>query len=791
MKGELNTRVTNTGKWEIEKMENKRRWNLLIPIVLMATTLLTLWVYAPAKSAGDPDNSWVFWRYDLNNTGYSPFATSVTNASLWNFTTGDAPIYGTPVITNNRIFVGVGISLGGSSLAGQMLCLNQTDGSLIWNFTTYGNGAFPQGILDSAAVVNGQVYFGAEDGYVYALNANTGSLEWKTLVGKNVIGYVWSVGLSSPAVYNGVVVIGSQASQHVFALNATTGAVIWETLVRDTQVSSTAAISNGLVYINDASYYLYAINFTTGQIVWTFTTDNFPATDSSVAVQNGLVYYGGSGNDNMYALNATTGKTVWNYTTGNEIEGSPSIMGNSIFFGGLDGYVYALNSTSGALIWKYQTGGQIISSPALSNTTLYIPSNDRFLYALNCNTGALVWKYIVGGYPSYGLFSPSISGSNLYVGGYSPLLNQFQLFAIGNPAPSVSVLNPGPLSYSSGWNASSNVRYIGTSDFVFYSNETSSGSTFFMNITVSNVTNLYGWRIGLVYDNATLQYVSAWLPTDNVFAPLTSLGVAIVEPGVLIFPVNASYQEVVWGASYIMPSPTWDFNGTGTLAQIEFQIIAQVNSTNPQLSSSFSLDPAWTSLYFWPSGSTIPTSNAGNFVYEFPVHDVAVTSVAYSKTVVCQGYSLNVTVTAANLGNYTETFNVTIYANTTIISSENITLSSGSSTNVTFTCNTTGFAYGNYTISAYAWPVLGQTNTTQKSCTGGWVFVSLVGDVTGPNGWPDGKVDIRDVNYVARRYGTTPSSPNWTPNADINGDGKVDIRDVHIVVKNYGESVTY
>ena len=133
-------------------------------------------------------------------------------------------------------------------------------------------------------------------------------------------------------------------------------------------------------------------------------------------------------------------------------------------------------------------------------------------------------------------------------------------------------------------------------------------------------------------------------------------------------------------------------------------------------------------------------------------HDVAVTKVASSKTVVGKGYGLNMTVTTGDLGDYAETFNVAAYANTTSIASQNVTLSSGNSTNFALTWNTTGFAYGNYTLSAVASTVPGETNTTNNKCTGGWVIVSIVGDITGPNGWPDGIVNMKDIAAVARAF---------------------------------------
>ena len=181
----------------------------------------------------------------------------------------------------------------------------------------------------------------------------------------------------------------------------------------------------------------------------------------------------------------------------------------------------------------------------------------------------------------------------------------------------------------------------------------------------------------------------------------------------------------------------------------------------------------------YPEG---PSSFSVAYGVPATIHDVAITNVTTSKTVVGQGYGANVTVTAADLGNYTETFNVTVYANSTIIASENVTLSSGNSMNVTFTWNTTSFAYGNYTVSAYAWPVPGETNTANNSFTDGSVIVSIPGDLNG-----DFTVNISDLAIVAHAFGSNPSSANWNPNADIENDGMVSMPDVAIVARHFGQ----
>jgi hypothetical protein len=58
----------------------------------------------------------------------------------------------------------------------------------------------------------------------------------------------------------------------------------------------------------------------------------------------------------------------------------------------------------------------------------------------------------------------------------------------------------------------------------------------------------------------------------------------------------------------------------------------------------------------------------------------------------------------------------------------------------------------------------------------------LIGDLNG-----DGKVDMRDIGYVARRFGCDPGSTLWDPNADFNSDGKIDMKDIAIVARNFGK----
>jgi hypothetical protein len=179
------------------------------------------------------------------------------------------------------------------------------------------------------------------------------------------------------------------------------------------------------------------------------------------------------------------------------------------------------------------------------------------------------------------------------------------------------------------------------------------------------------------------------------------------------------------------------------------------------------------------SSVTLTSALPSNLVYLY----LPVTGVALSKTVVGQGYNLSVSVAVADLGGSPETFNVTVYANATCIAAENVTLSSGSSANMIFTWNTSGFAYGNYTINAYVWRVSNQTDLENNNLNGGVVYVGIPGDING-----DGTVDLSDAVMLSTHFLETLGMPGWNQggnNADINNDGTVDILDAIIIVGNF------
>jgi parallel beta-helix repeat protein len=141
-------------------------------------------------------------------------------------------------------------------------------------------------------------------------------------------------------------------------------------------------------------------------------------------------------------------------------------------------------------------------------------------------------------------------------------------------------------------------------------------------------------------------------------------------------------------------------------------------------------------------------------ITEFQYHNIAVTNLTPLKTVVGQGYTININITIANLGDFTEILDVTLYANTTEIETKEITLQSGASTTVIFTWNTGGFAKGTYTVWAYALPVNGELQLEDNTYANGIVKVTIAGDIDS-----SGRVDVSDLGILGGNWFKTNSYP--------------------------------
>ncbi len=171
------------------------------------------------------------------------------------------------------------------------------------------------------------------------------------------------------------------------------------------------------------------------------------------------------------------------------------------------------------------------------------------------------------------------------------------------------------------------------------------------------------------------------------------------------------------------------------------------------------------------------------YVYPEPVHDVAATSLTLSKRNVGQGYPLIINATAENHGGYHETFNLTIWANTTRVYQTEVVSTIGNYTSVAVTLETSDFALGDYEIQVEVDVVPGETDTADNLVSGAWVHVGTPGDING-----DGIVNLTDLYSAAALFGATKGHARYSSDCDINDDGVINMVDMYIAAVHFGQT---
>ena len=315
------------------------------------------------------------------------------------------------------------------------------------------------GLIGSSPVVwQGKVYvvnwygWGNWSPGLYCIDAETGKILWRN---NNI------TGASTPAIYNGILIVGSLSGK-LYAVNATTGEIIWEkTLEKNPEwwgLASSPLIYNGTIYVvtfSDGT--LHALDFS-GRELWNISTGNRVGTYSSPSAYNGIIFFAGNMTSNeLYAVNES-GKVLWTFKVDSMIVNTPSIGYGKVFFatknrlyavyingteawnvsfngtistaalaygkvyiGSAEGKLYCMNASSGEVEWVFEANGKIDSSPAVADGIVYFATNtpNGTVYAVYAENGTLLWKYTL--IPPEGKYynimsSPFIYNGKLYIG---------------------------------------------------------------------------------------------------------------------------------------------------------------------------------------------------------------------------------------------------------------------------------------------------------------------------------------------------------------------------------------
>lgn len=233
-------------------------------------------------------------------------------------------------------------------------------------------------LRSSALEIDGRVYIGSSDGYMYCLDSEDGVTQWRYHAEEQV---------TTSAVIVGNLLLFGDRNGFFYAIDRHSGKLSWK-FKTDGQIFSGAAVIGEKVIFGSADGWLYALKLD-GTFLWKCRTSN---SILQTPTFNGSSVYFGSTDKEFRSVDASNGALLWKFKTKGALECSPLLAKGKLLFGSDDGYFYGLDAHSGKLIWKWRVGAEIQASPVIWRETVIFGAKNGFLYSLAINDGQVIWR---------------------------------------------------------------------------------------------------------------------------------------------------------------------------------------------------------------------------------------------------------------------------------------------------------------------------------------------------------------------------------------------------------------
>ncbi len=247
----------------------------------------------------------VLWQKDI-----------VGNTGVINFGEGYScnPI---PTLYNGKIYIG--------DSAGEIIVVNPDTGDTINIFKVTSTGIQAAPAIDTEGVL----YFGADDGYFYAIDSNTGAVKWRTYCGNPINA---SASLDDNAAY-------VCAQNEILKFNRSDGSIQWSVLMGSFS-NSTGTVLNGHYYCGSDDRYVYSIDTNTGEIAWKIYTEDNMCKMSCIIICSKLFVNGCV--DKTVMIDVDQGLKEWICHASSGSYTTPAYWNKHIFSTSEDSYLYSI-----------------------------------------------------------------------------------------------------------------------------------------------------------------------------------------------------------------------------------------------------------------------------------------------------------------------------------------------------------------------------------------------------------------------------------------------------------------
>jgi len=283
---------------------------------------------------------------------------------------------------------------------------------------------------------NGVIYSASRNGDVFAFDAKTGKKLWHTDLSdlEHTRGFFDS---RQPALISGGPTIGvdnvffGSENGKIFALNNKTGKLVWQQEIKG-EVISAPALDSGILVVNTVSGVMQAFKADTGKPLWQIEQDvpalTLRGVSAPVAASGGVLIGTPSGNLAVYLL--ANGQSGWSTPVGEatgstelerviDVDSKPVIFGDRIYSVAARGHLVSIDLRSGRIVWKrqYSSYRQI----AISGNTIYLTDVRGHVFAIDRIDGLEKWSQLA--LSNRGVTGPAVVGNYVVVGDYEGYLH--------------------------------------------------------------------------------------------------------------------------------------------------------------------------------------------------------------------------------------------------------------------------------------------------------------------------------------------------------------------------------
>lgn len=294
-----------------------------------------------------------------------------------------------------------------------------------WTFVIKG------AVTSEAAISNGLVVFGTDDGWVLGIEMKTGKERWRVATKDRVEAapamssarvfagsndgvfraidpqsgaQVWQIDGQDKFPSGGILTRSPDGKEDWILVNGYDGVTrclrtfdgreVWKHESPDYINGSPAIMNGGMIAFGGCDSVIHVIRFNDGRGLNKLATEaqiirSLATCDSSV--------YGVNYANQLVAAEVTSAKLTWVYDgDGAAFLSSPAVDDARVYVGSRDKHLHAVDRVSGKMLWKFRTGGRVESAPLVFDDAVVFGSSDGRLYAVNPENGGEIWRMDLG-----------------------------------------------------------------------------------------------------------------------------------------------------------------------------------------------------------------------------------------------------------------------------------------------------------------------------------------------------------------------------------------------------------